>query len=105
MIGAEAKISVGAIGVELFLITDIDMSPASSLAIDYEKPDGTTGSFSGASAAQRQDEYGNDRYGVLYVTQTDNIDQDGEWKVWARATNLGSFTGRSPKPFVFRVEP
>lgn len=57
--------------IKIILDTDIDLTGATNPEIHYKKPDGTPGEWT-ASIVNRS---------VEYITSTDDLDQDGEWKL------------------------
>lgn len=88
----QQKIQVGMIGVEIFLETGLNLATASGISINYRKPDGATGSFTG-TAATKPAPRDNTRYGAKYVTASaDDLDQVGEWEFQVSVVMTG-FTG------------
>jgi hypothetical protein len=65
---------VGDYGLDIILNCNKDITAAVSVAIAYQKPDGTTGSWTGAVY--------NTTY-VKYTTVSGDIDQAGTWKFQA----------------------
>ena len=77
----------GDIGFQIFIDTDVDCSGATSLKIDYQKPDGSAGTW--PATAMVKD--GQD--GVYYVTAEGDLDQAGVWLLQVDIAELGGFTG------------
>ena len=82
-----AKVYVGDVGTAIELDTTVDISGASSVAIEVKKPDGTTATWSGTVTGT-----GNTK--IRYVTTTGDIDQAGIYFLQAAVTSLSGFTGR-----------
>lgn len=84
---------VGAIGFEIFIETGLDLAAATSIAINYVKPDGTTGAFV-AVAASKAASRSNTRYGARYVTTAaTDLDQFGTWQLQVDATLPSGWDG------------
>lgn len=84
---------VGAIGFEIFVETGLDLDTATAIAINYVKPDGATGAFTG-TAASKAAARGNTRYGAQYVTTlATDLDQAGTWQLQVDATLPSGWSG------------
>lgn len=62
------------IGVPFKLNTGVDISTATVANVDYRKPSGATGSWTGATA---------DTNYVTYTTIADDLDEEGQWELQA----------------------
>jgi hypothetical protein len=60
----------GDIGTEILLDTGVDITDATLAEIKYQKPDGTTGSWTGVVDSTTK---------VKYVTLANDLDQAGQW--------------------------
>jgi len=76
------------IGLQLRLNTGVDISGASVARVDYRKPSGATGSFTGAATGT---------YYVAYTLQSGDIDEDGEWEFQAYVENTYKLRGNIAK--------
>jgi len=81
----QQSVRVGAAGVELFFETGLDLEDASAIAINYRKPSGEVGSFTG-TATSKPAPRDNVTHGAKYVTTTDDLDEAGEWEFQVHAT-------------------
>lgn len=79
------KIYVGDIGTVIELDTGIALSGASPLRIKYEKPDGTTRGYWGATVT--------DTTKAKYTTVADDLDVSGVWVFQVYAGGLSGWTG------------
>ena len=74
-----SAIFVGQNKLRIQLTTNVDITGATELLIKYKKPDGTTGSWTATSS--------DDTNGVIYYDLTDDeLDQKGDWTIWAHVT-------------------
>jgi hypothetical protein len=84
-----AKYYIGAVGVEIIMETCLDITEATKVAIEVEKPDGT------------EDEWIGEIYGttqIKYTTIAGDLDQAGKYYVQAyveTATSIGYGTTTS----------
>jgi hypothetical protein len=67
-----AKVYVGDFDTVIAIDVGVDVSSATSLTIKYTKPDGTSGTWTGAAG-------GTDNVEIQYQTNSGDIDQAGEW--------------------------
>ena len=68
---------------DLILDTNVDVSTATTTDIKYTKPDGTTGTWTGAAYETTK---------IKYEVQTDDLDDVGIWKFQTIVT-IGGRTG------------
>lgn len=85
------KIYVGQTALKIEALTYTDLTNATDQVIKYKKPDESTGSF----AASIVDIKG----GILEydVTSADDLDQAGEWTLWAYVTFGSSVVPGEPE--------
>lgn len=69
-----ATVFVGDIGTQIKLDTEVDISAATVFEIDYEKPSGAVGTWSGTLSGTQI---------VTYTTVEDDWDLSGTWKLQA----------------------
>jgi hypothetical protein len=82
---------VGAVGFEIFMDTNLDLTGAASVAIRYRKPDNTDGEW--AAAVYQKD----GEWGIRYITIADDLDQAGEWDLQVEVNGFSGYTGPSTK--------
>ena len=79
-------IFLGDIGTEINIDVGEDISAQTELAVLYEKPDGTTGQWTGTISGTEI---------VQYTTVEDDIDQAGTWRLQAYIKLSGGWSGYS----------
>jgi len=78
------KIYVGAVGVDITLDAEIDISAATTHEIRYQKPDGTKGAWTATIVDDTM---------LQYITKAGDLDYEGEWKLQIYV-ELPALTGR-----------
>jgi hypothetical protein len=78
------KVFKGDIGTKIILDAGSDISTGTSFSIVYQKPDGTTGSWTAILEGTQR---------IYYLTQSGDLDQIGAWKLQLRV-ELPSWQGR-----------
>lgn len=87
------KTYVGDTGTEIILNCGTDISTATSVKINYKKPAGTTGSWTGAVY--------NTNY-IKYTTDADDLDVAGQWLLQALViTASGEWLGETTAMTVY----
>ncbi len=66
------KVYVGDVNTKIKCDAGVDISTANVITIKYKKPSGTTGNWTGTVA--------DSNYGQ-YITQTDDLDEPGDWVI------------------------
>ncbi len=78
------KVYVGAVGIDITLDAEIDISTATTHEIRYKKPDGTKGAWTATIV---------DDTTLQYITESGDLDYEGEWKLQIYVV-LPALTGR-----------
>lgn len=97
MINDENKIYIGDTGLAIICDMNANISGATNIVLNVRKPDGTIVIWN----AEEHSIDGESNY-VKYITQEDDLDQRGRYKVQPRAT-ISGWTGRG-ETAEFRVE-
>ena len=89
---------VGDVGSEIFLATDSDdfdgdLTGAGTLKIRYRKPGGSDGQFNGNGQAVQRTMDGVSRWGIRIITQSGEVDEEGQWQLQPHVTSFNGFTG------------
>jgi hypothetical protein len=93
-----SKVYVGQSALTILLETGIDLSTATTTEIRYKKPDGTEGSWPATVTGSSNTKLS---YGVADTSQ---LDQEGEWKVWAYAVfSSGTAIGEAASMTVYHA--